>query len=285
MFHNRNTRFAIGTLRPCAAGYLSPELPGGLPPPGLWTMRPLNRWWIGRIVLALDAAFVTQEGRPPVGNRRIWWGLAIMAAGLCAAWPFRKSWLEEQDALVTKALAAPAVLPTSQAPPPSRLPPPRHDDQDETSPALTPPPLTSHPPVLGLHPLTSALDRGITQRSLVRIDRLPQAPTLATDFSTAPPSSSLDPRAAILAETDSPPLMTSEPAPPRHQRRYRILKHDTLESIAERLLGSREHAGKLLAANANVILAPEVLPVGATIIIPELSLPSESFVRLPENGM
>jgi hypothetical protein len=49
--------------------------------------------------------------------------------------------------------------------------------------------------------------------------------------------------------------------------------------------GSRQHSDKLLADNANVILAPEVLPVGATIIIPDLSLPSETVVRLPENGM
>ena len=217
-----------------------------------------------------------------MGNRRIWWGLGIMAAGLCAAWPFRKSWLQEQDALVTEALAAPVIPHPSQPTLRSRLTQPRHD---ERSPELNSLSLDPNPAVPGLHPLTSALDRGMTQRSLVRVDQAPQVPTLAADFSTAPAASSLDPHAALLGEIDSSPVMSSELAPPRHQRRYRILKHDSLESIAERLLGSRQHADKLLAANPEVILAPEVLPVGATIIIPDISLPSETIVRLPENGM
>lgn len=217
-----------------------------------------------------------------MGNRRIWWGLGIMAAGLCAAWPFRKSWLQEQDALVTEALAAPVIPRPSR---PTLLSSPSQHRDDEPSPALSSLSLDSNAAVPGLHPLTSALDRGISRRSLVRVDETPQVPTLAADFSTAPAASSLDPRAAVFGKDDSSPVMTSEPAPPRHQRRYRILKHDTLESIAERLLGSREHADKLLAANPEVILAPEVLPVGATIVIPDLSLPSETIVRLPENGM
>jgi hypothetical protein len=201
-----------------------------------------------------------------------------MAAGLCAAWPFRKSWLEEQDALIIEALAAPvAQRPTQPALVTTPLPP-----QGERSPAQTSLPLDSAPAVPGLHPLT-ALDRGMSRRSLVRVDQAPPLPTLAADFSTAPIGSSVDPRAAVVGSDSS--SETSEPAPPRHQRRYRILKHDSLESIAERLLGSRQHADKLLAANPEVILAPEVLPVGATIVIPDLSLPAETVVRLSDNPM
>jgi phage tail protein X len=192
-----------------------------------------------------------------------------MAAGLCAAWPFHKSWLAEQDALVSEALS-------TAAPPPIqpliiRQPQPVND---EPSPALETAPLP------GLHPLASALDRRFEERSLVRIDQRPPIPDLAAGFTV--PRGTLDPRSTVLAGNDASPVITSEPVPPRHWRRYRILKHDTLESIAERLLGSRAHANQLLAANADVILVPEVLPVGATIVIPDLSLSAESLVRRPE---
>ena len=192
-----------------------------------------------------------------------------MAAGLCAAWPFHKSWLAEQDALVNEALS-------TAAPPPIqpllvRQPQPL---DDEPSPALETAPMD------GLHPLASALDRGFAERSLVRIDQHPPIPDLAAGF--AAPRSTVDPRSAVLADDDPSQVTAGEPAPPRHWRRYRILKHDTLESIAERLLGSPANANRLLAANADVILVPEVLPVGATIVIPDLSLAAESLVRRPE---
>ena len=196
-----------------------------------------------------------------------------MAAGLCASWPFRKTWLEEHDSLVSEALSAAQAAPLQ--PPLVRSQP--QLEHDEPSPALD-----SQDPVPGLHPLASALERGLTQRSLVRLEERPQVPALAADYSAAD-SQRLDPRSAVLG-ADTSPVMDSQPPPPQHLRRYRIARHDTLEAIAERLMGSRAHADKLLAANADVILFPEVLPVGATIVIPELSATPETIVRRPEEG-
>lgn len=201
-----------------------------------------------------------------------------MAAGLCAAWPFRKTWLEEQE----PALIAP-VQPQAIAASPPLLPAKRTEVRpDETSPAVESEAPDITPAIAGLHPLTSALERGVAQRPLVKIDRAPELPALASDYSLAE-QRQLDPRSAILADEGSAPVMT-ENAPPE-LRRYRIGKHDTLESIAERLLGSPQHADKLLAANREVILVPEVLPVGATIVIPQVALPAETIVRRPGADM
>ncbi len=211
-----------------------------------------------------------------MGNRRIWCGLGIMAVGLCAAWPFRRTWLAEEDAQALRELAAPVPLVTRPANP-VRL---THVHADEPSPAMESPPALA-----GLHPLASSLDRSVSTRALVKVDESPQLPALAADFSAANFHPHRDPSAATLAPGDSSPALAGELNPPRPRRRYRIGKHDTLAAIAERLLGSPLHADKLLAANPGVILVPEVLPVGATIVIPDLTERAETMVRLPDNGM
>ena len=195
-----------------------------------------------------------------------------MAVGLCAAWPFRKTLLDDED--------FPAATPPPMA---TSLPPPlaapklsvqRTDESSPSSPALE--------PEIGAGPLTTVLDRGGPRRKLLKLDQTAPLPRLPVSFASQSRDEAVprDPAAAEPAD-DS---VSHAPAPPRDRRYYRIGKYDTLEAIAERFLGSREHAEKLLAANAQTIRVREILPVGATIVIPELHESSETIVRLPASG-
>jgi phage tail protein X len=210
-----------------------------------------------------------------VGNRRIWCGLSIMAAGFCAAWPFRKTLLEEDDFPASVVPAAVATLADRPAPP-------KVVDQpaEVSSPAIERSVRSQH----GLEPLTAVLDQGVPRRKLVKVDQTGPLPRLPASYASQ--SSESRAKAASTAAIDSELNRSSvtPPSPPHDRRYYRIRRHDTLEDIAERMLGSREHADKLLAANADVILAREILPVGAAIVIPDLHEPTETFVRVPEKG-
>ena len=194
-----------------------------------------------------------------------------MAVGLCAAWPFRQTLLDEEDFPA----ASPPATATSLLPPPltaTKRAVSRTEESLPSSPALE--------PEIGAGPLATVLDRGVPRRKLLKLDQTAPLPRLPVSFASqsrdeAVPS---DPSSSRVEEEAD----AARPGPPRDRRYYRIGKYDTLEAIAERLLGSREHADKLLAANAEIIRVREILPVGATIVIPNLHQPSETIVRLPE---
>jgi phage tail protein X len=132
-----------------------------------------------------------------------------------------------------------------------------------------------------LEPLISARER-VATRALAKLEVSARLPSLAANYSPQVEFHPADPRSALLEPPDSSPAIVEWPDPSRQPRRYRIGKHDTLEAIAERLLGSRQHADKLLAANPGVILVPEILPVGATIVIPDIDQATETLVRVPQ---
>ena len=50
--------------------------------------------------------------------------------------------------------------------------------------------------------------------------------------------------------------------------RYRIVDGDTLETIAQRLLGSASRASEIYAANRDALDSPALLPIGLEIVIP-----------------
>jgi phage tail protein X len=198
-----------------------------------------------------------------------------MAAGLCAAWPFRKTLLDEDEFQVSP---APAAV-TSRLPRPALSTTLSHEPADEPAPA----PRHSEPEI-GHEPLTAVLDRGVPRRELVKLDQTAALPRLPARYSSQSSDVSFESRSAVPEESGSSSSPAGTPSPPRDRRYYRIRRHDTLEDIAERLLGSRAHADKLLAANADVILVREILPVGVTIVVPELHEPPTTIVRLPESG-
>jgi nucleoid-associated protein YgaU len=58
------------------------------------------------------------------------------------------------------------------------------------------------------------------------------------------------------------------PRPKVQPRPYRLRDGDTLEKIAERLLGDPLRAIEIFAMNPGVLERPDLLPVGATIMLP-----------------
>lgn len=59
-------------------------------------------------------------------------------------------------------------------------------------------------------------------------------------------------------------------------RKHRVVDGDTLERLADRYLGSAALAGEIYEANRAVLASPQLLPIGA-----ELVIPPRRAVRLP----
>jgi nucleoid-associated protein YgaU len=92
------------------------------------------------------------------------------------------------------------------------------------------------------------------------LDNLAPPPALPVAFHpTLPPTQPNDWR------PDSIVKPAIQPRPPRP---YRIRDRDTLELIAERLLGDKQRAGEIFESNRNVLSRPDLLPVGMTILLP-----------------
>jgi nucleoid-associated protein YgaU len=58
------------------------------------------------------------------------------------------------------------------------------------------------------------------------------------------------------------------PRPKAPPRPYRLRDGDTLERIADRLLGNRQRASEIFELNRGLLSQPDLLPVGATIMLP-----------------
>jgi hypothetical protein len=56
-------------------------------------------------------------------------------------------------------------------------------------------------------------------------------------------------------------------------RTHRIVDGDTLESLAQRYLGSADRAAEIFAANRSVLSDPRLLPIGAELRIPATAAP------------
>jgi nucleoid-associated protein YgaU len=107
---------------------------------------------------------------------------------------------------------------------------------------------------------------------------LPAAPNYALENLAPPPALpvSFHPSLPPAQPNDWRPDAVLKPAvQPRPPRPYRIRDRDTLELIAERLLGDKNRATEIFEANRNVLARPDLLPVGVTIMLPPRELRSE----------
>jgi nucleoid-associated protein YgaU len=75
------------------------------------------------------------------------------------------------------------------------------------------------------------------------------------------------------------------------ERLHLVADGDTLEALAERYLGSREHWQVIFRANTEVLRSPELLPIGTELLIPasgQLAAPDglvpvpQQVLRLPQ---
>lgn len=166
----------------------------------------------------------------------------VVVAGLCAAWPFRQ---EQVARIEPPTLTAPLALPLRRPDVPLALAP-----RGEASPAI------------GLHasPLAPLAEAALTPvaRS-IELTNLSPPPALPVSF---------QPNVEASPPSNWRPEPLTPARPPVKPRPYRLRDGDTLEKIAERLLGNRERAAEIFEANRDVLALPDLLPVGVTILIP-----------------
>jgi hypothetical protein len=134
-------------------------------------------------------------------------------------------------------------------------------------------------------------------------ERIPRVPTAATTADpdtrsrefAAHPSRSFHPGAAMLEPADSltpaapardEPLAdasipAAEPAP---QRIHRVVDGDTLAKLAARYLGSSDRYGEIFAANRPLLSTPDLLPIGAQLVIPPRQRPAPPVALGPEDA-
>jgi nucleoid-associated protein YgaU len=65
-----------------------------------------------------------------------------------------------------------------------------------------------------------------------------------------------------------PEPVTRLTRPKAQPRPYRLRDGDTLEKIAERLLGNAQRSGEIFELNRGLLARPDLLPVGVTILLP-----------------
>jgi nucleoid-associated protein YgaU len=94
----------------------------------------------------------------------------------------------------------------------------------------------------------------------------------ATDLSNLVPPPALPVSFQPTTGSDSndwrPEAALHLPRPKSQPKPYRLRDGDTLEKIADRLLGNAQRAGEIFELNRGLLTRPDVLPVGVTIMLP-----------------
>ena len=178
----------------------------------------------------------------PCANR-ILLAAGVLGAGVCAAWPFRHR--------------GPAVpLATGQ----SQVADVTFRRADVTL-EVSPPGDIS--PAQGLE-YESAVSLATPTAVRPDLETLGPAPELPLEFgpAAAPPGYWQPPR--------QPPTVQSPPP-----RQHRLTDGDSLETLAERYLGSQARAEEIFQANRDVLREPDILPLGRIIRIPARATPSD----------
>jgi hypothetical protein len=178
---------------------------------------------------------------------RVLFALGVVAAGVIAAWPFRQ-------------FPAPPSIQPRLATTPLQLTIRRPDVPLELAPRI------DISPAEGLHE-----ERKVGDIPLPQPAALPTAPNYALESLAPPPALpvSFHPALPPSQPNDWRPDAIVKPAvQPRPARPYRIRDRDTLELVAERLLGDKTRASEIFETNRNVLSRPDLLPVGVTIMLP-----------------
>jgi nucleoid-associated protein YgaU len=176
--------------------------------------------------------------------------LGILAAGACAAWPFRRS----EPRFVQLQAATPLLELTLQR---TEVP-----ADIELAHAVS--------PAVGLEAAAASFTtmsyRAEKQERVVDLENLAPPPDLPLAFQPRNDPASISPPSGTGPSRAAWPPRPLAPAP--RVRTYRLRDGDTLEYLAERFLGSRGRAVEIFEANRDVLAQPDLLPVGRTLTIP-----------------
>lgn len=174
----------------------------------------------------------------------------IIAAGLLLALPFRQSGpasapVPRDDHPLELPLRQPDFLSEASAP-------------GEVSPAVGL--IASNPPMLKPGPPLHEASYFVPMRP--DLEQLAPPPELPVDFEPA-----LIPPPTSPAGAWRPPRRNFA-TKDRQPRAYRLRDGDTLESLAQKFLGSAARAEEIYALNRQTLSTPDLLPIGTTIVIP-----------------
>jgi nucleoid-associated protein YgaU len=178
----------------------------------------------------------------------------VVAVGVAAAWPFRQQ--------PPRYPAPPAALPlelTLRRQDVTLEPRPAGDESPAVgldaadTPGLTAIRPAGYSPAGNLKPLRPDLENLAPPPDLpVAFDPVALTPALGWESFPAPAPT----WSGSWSEKDIRP------------RSYKLRDGDTLEALAERMLGSAHRAQEIYEANRNVLASPDLLPIGLTIVIP-----------------
>lgn len=178
---------------------------------------------------------------------RVFLAIGVVLLGLCAAWPYRQ----------TAPPPAERPLPPAQ---PLQLTIRRPDVPLGLAPRIEISPAEGMYSPTSLHDDSPPAPAALSAAQTYALESLAPPPALPVSFQPAAPPAQ---------PNEWRPDATARPAAkPRPPRPYRLRDGDTLEKIAQRLLGDPQRASEIFEANRNVLARPDLLPVGVTIMLP-----------------
>jgi nucleoid-associated protein YgaU len=182
---------------------------------------------------------------------------SVMAAGLCAAWPFRQP-----------AGNLPSPLPVSM---------PLELTLRSLDVPLTAAGASDQSPASDLTPAARAATIASRGQGNSSLEQFAPPPELPVSF-----HADMEPATSPLARLDDRALPAgSQGERSSGVRTYVLRDGDTLEKLAERFLGSRLRAAEIYDANRPKLTRPDLLPVGTAITIPR-RLPATDSPELAE---
>jgi len=178
---------------------------------------------------------------------RLLLAVGIVLVGLCAAWPFRR---HDRPVNLVRERPAPLSLTLRQPDAPLELAP-----RIDVSPAV------------GLADGSSGYGRRETEPPPRALN---PASTDLSDLALPPGLPVSFPAGTASPECSGwrPKPVVRVPAPKAQRRPYRLRDGDSLEKIADRLLGNVQRAGEIFELNRGLLTRPDLLPVGVTIMLP-----------------
>lgn len=190
------------------------------------------------------------ESESAVSRSQLLAAVGLIALGVAAAWPFRRN--ADKNSLAVRATAQPIPTPVTL----------------EVSPLAATSPAEESETQFRL--LRSRVERPRPpQPKPAELETLPAPPTFPASF-----RSELEPVLPNLREPRDLPAWKphdspKKPARKSRGRRHRVIDGDNLAALAKEYLGDEKRAWKIYEFNRDLLAAPDILPLGVMLRIPD----------------